>query len=85
MLYGSFPCTLNDMKRIIPIILLFAALTGCMPSNDVGMDIYVFSIGKADCSLEAPPRNGRLFDADDALDACDNDPGVILEGARRMP
>ena len=59
------------MKRIIPIILLFAALTGCMPSNDVGMDIYVFSIGKADCSLLSFDGRNVLIDVGEEDDGDD--------------
>ena len=39
------------MKIFLSILLCLAMLTGCTPAPDVGMDIYTFSIGKADCSL----------------------------------
>lgn len=39
------------MKSILSIVLCFAALLGCSPAPENGMDIYTFSIGKADCSL----------------------------------
>lgn len=39
------------MKTILSFFLCFAALMGCTPAPASGMDIYTFSIGKADCSL----------------------------------
>ncbi len=39
------------MKTILPILFCLAALTGCSPTPASGMEIYTYSIGKADCSL----------------------------------
>ena len=39
------------MKTILSFLICLGALLGCTPSPDAGMDIYTFSIGKADCSL----------------------------------
>ena len=39
------------MKAIFSIFICLAMLLGCTPVPVSGMDIYTFSIGKADCSL----------------------------------
>ena len=39
------------MKTILSFFLCLAALAACTPAPVSGMDIYTFSIGKADCSL----------------------------------
>ncbi len=39
------------MKTMLSILLCLSMMLGCSPAPDVGMDIYTFSIGKADCSL----------------------------------
>lgn len=39
------------MKTILSILLCLTALAGCTPAPTGGMDIYTFSLGKADCSL----------------------------------
>lgn len=39
------------MKTILSILLCLGVLLGCSPAPAAGMDIYTFSIGKADCSL----------------------------------
>ena len=41
----------EDMKTILAILLCLTTLLGCTPAPESGMDIYTFSIGKADCSL----------------------------------
>ena len=41
----------DDMKTILTILLCLTTLAGCTPAPESGMDIYTFSIGKADCSL----------------------------------
>ena len=39
------------MKIILSILVCLTALVGCTPAPEGGMDIYTFSLGKADCSL----------------------------------
>ena len=39
------------MKTILSLLLCLTTLAGCTPAPESGMDIYTFSIGKADCSL----------------------------------
>ena len=39
------------MKTILAFLLCLTTLAGCTPAPTSGMDIYTFSIGKADCSL----------------------------------
>ena len=39
------------MKSIISILITLLSLLGCAPAAETGMDVYTFSIGKADCSL----------------------------------
>ena len=41
----------ENMKTILTILLCLTTLAGCTPAPESGMDIYTFSIGKADCSL----------------------------------
>ena len=38
----------EDMKTILTILLCLTTLAGCTPAPESGMDIYTFSIGKAD-------------------------------------
>lgn len=40
-----------DMKTILSIFICLVTLIGCTPAPESGMDIYTFSLGKADCSL----------------------------------
>ena len=41
----------DNMKTIFSILLCISALLGCSPAPAAGMEIYTYSIGKADCSL----------------------------------
>ena len=59
------------MKTILSIILCFAALVGCSPAPSSGMDIYTFSIGKADCSLLSFDGVNVLIDAGEEDDGED--------------
>lgn len=60
-----------DMKTILSILLCLAVLTGCAPSSESGMDIYTFSIGKADCSLLSFDGLNVLIDAGEEDDGAD--------------
>ena len=60
------------MKTFICVLLCLAALTGCAaPSTAGGMDIYTFSIGKADCSLLSFDGVNVLIDAGESDDGQD--------------
>ena len=59
------------MKSVLSILLLLTMLTGCVPSADVGMDIYTFSIGKADCSLLSFDGKNVLIDVGEEDDGDD--------------
>lgn len=42
----------EGMKAFVSILICIAALIGCSPASaESGMDVYTFSLGKADCSL----------------------------------
>ena len=57
------------MKPILSILLCVAALFGCSPAPDAGgMDIYTFSIGKADCSLLSFDGKNVLIDTGETDD-----------------
>ena len=51
------------MKSFLSILLCLAALMGCAPAPSGGMDMYTFSIGKADCSLLSFDGINVLIDA----------------------
>ena len=51
------------MKTILSLFLCLTALVGCTPAPETGMDIYTFSIGKADCSLLSFDGMNVLIDA----------------------
>ncbi len=59
------------MKTILSLLLCLGALLGCTPSPDAGMDIYTFSIGKADCSLLSFDGFNVLIDAGEEDDGDD--------------
>ena len=50
------------MKQLFSIFLCLATLFGCTPAPESGMDIYTFSIGKADCSLLSFDGKNVLID-----------------------
>ena len=56
---------------ILSILLCLSALLGCSPSADTGMDIYTFSIGKADCSLLSFDGKNVLIDTGEEDDGDD--------------
>ena len=60
-----------DMKTILSILLCLAARAGCSPAPASGMDIYTFSIGKADCSLLSFDGMNVLIDAGEEDDGED--------------
>ncbi len=51
------------MKKLLTIILCMTILISCIPAQVSGMDIYTFSIGKADCSLLSFEGINVLIDA----------------------
>ena len=59
------------MKTILSIFLCLAAMVGCTPAPETGMDIYTFSIGKADCSLLSFDGMNVLIDAGEEDDGND--------------
>ena len=60
------------MKRIKSIMLCLLMLMGCTPSPALGgMDVYAFSIGKADCHLFSFDGAHVLIDAGEADDGED--------------
>ena len=60
------------MKRVLSILICFASLLGCSPAADLGgMDIYTFSIGKADCSLLSFDGKNVLIDVGEKDDGDD--------------
>ena len=67
------------MKTIFSIFLCLAALVGCTPAPEPGMDIYTFSIGKADCSLLSYDGMNVLIDVGEEDDG-DN----ILDALRQL-
>ena len=50
------------MKTILSFFLCFAALMGCTPAPASGMEIYTFSIGKADSLLLRSGETAYLID-----------------------
>ncbi len=68
---GSFFGKLSYMKIFLSILISLAMLVGCTPTPDVGMDIYTFSIGKADCSLLSFDGFNVLIDAGEEDDGGD--------------
>ena len=73
------PCTLMNMKTILSILLCLMVLIGCSPAPETGMDIYTFSIGKADCSLLSFDGMNVLIDAGEKDDGQD-----IVESLRDL-
>ncbi len=68
------------MKTILSILLCFAALLGCTPAPNVGgMDIYTFSLGKADCSLLSFDGTNVLIDVGE-----EDDGDEILEELEKL-
>lgn len=59
------------MKSIISIIIALLTLLGCASAPESGMDIYTFSIGKADCSLLSFDGINVLIDAGEEDDGDD--------------
>lgn len=59
------------MKTILSIFLCLATLVGCIPAPQSGMDIYTFSVGKADCSLLSFDGINVLIDAAEEDDGDD--------------
>ena len=59
------------MKTILSILLCLTALIGCSPAPVSGMDIYTFSIGKADCTLLSYDGKNVLIDTGEADDGED--------------
>ena len=66
----------KTMKSIISLVLCFAALLGCSPAPESGMDIYTFSIGKADCSLLSFDGFNVLIDTGEEDDDDDRESSV---------
>ena len=59
------------MKAILSILICLAVLAGCVPASQSGMDVYTFSIGKADCSLLSFDGMNVLIDAGEEDDGAD--------------
>ena len=59
------------MKAILSIFICLAALAGCAPAAESGMDIYTFSIGKADCTLLSFDGMNVVIDAGEEDDGDD--------------
>ncbi len=59
------------MKTILSLFLCLAALAGCSPAPETGMDIYTFSIGKADCTLLSFDGTNVLIDTGEKDDGDD--------------
>ena len=59
------------MKNIISILIAILSLLGCASSSENGMDVYTFSIGKADCSLLSFDGLNVLIDAGEEDDGDD--------------
>ena len=59
------------MKSIISIIIALLTLLGCASAPESGMDIYTFSIGKADCSLLSFDGMNVLIDTGEEDDGDD--------------
>ncbi len=59
------------MKIILSILLCLTTLAGCTPAPESGMDIYTFSLGKADCSLLSFDGMNVLIDAGEEDDGDD--------------
>lgn len=69
----------RDMKTILSILLCLVTMAGCTPAPESGMDIYTFSIGKADCSLLSFDGMNVLIDTGE-----DDDGDEILDALRRL-
>ena len=67
------------MKTILSILFCLTALAGCTPAPERGMDIYTFSIGKADCSLLSFDGMNVLIDTGE-----DDDGDEIVEALFKM-
>ena len=67
------------MKTVFSIFICLAMLFGCTPAPASGMDIYTFSIGKADCSLLSFDGFNVLIDAGE-----EDDGDEILEALHRL-
>ena len=67
------------MKTILTLLLCLTTLAGCTPAPTSGMDIYTFSIGKADCSLLSFDGMHVLIDTGE-----DDDGDDILRELKRL-
>ena len=67
------------MKTIFSIFICLAMLFGCTPAPVKGMDIYTFSVGKADCSLLSFDGYNVLIDTGE-----EDDGDEILEALHRL-
>lgn len=61
----------KTMKMILSILICLSTLMGCTPAPESGMDIYTFSLGKADCSLLSFDGYNVLIDAGEEDDGAD--------------
>lgn len=59
------------MKTFLSILLCIAILAGCTTAPESGMDVYTFSIGKADCSLLSFDGTNVLIDTGEEDDGDD--------------
>ncbi len=59
------------MKALLSILVCFAVLMGCVSTPANGMDVYTFSVGKADCSLLSFDGINVLIDAGEEDDGGD--------------
>lgn len=67
------------MKTILSIMLCMTILAGCTPAPESGMDIYTFSVGKADCSLLSFDGINVLIDMGE-----DDDGDDIVEELKKL-
>lgn len=69
----------GSMKTILTLLLCLTTLLGCTPAPESGMDIYTFSIGKADCSLLSFDGQHVLIDTGE-----EDDGDEIMEALRSL-
>ena len=67
------------MKQLLSICICLATLFGCTPAPESGMDIYTFSIGKADCSLLSFDGTNVLIDTGE-----EDDGDEIVEALKKL-
>ena len=72
------------MKSIISILITLLTLLGCSPAPETGMDIYTFSIGKADCSLLSFDGLNVLIDAGEEDDGDDIAAALTELGVQKL-